>query len=56
MEAEFGVRYGYQGMYSLLAGLGVRPKVPRPVAAKADPAAQEAWKRGGLAKPSPGPA
>jgi len=54
VEAEFGVGYGYQGMCSLLAGLGVRPKVPRPIAAKADPAAQEAWKRGGSPPPSRG--
>ena len=46
VEREWGVAYSYQGMYALLAGLGVRPKVPRPMAAKADPAAQEAWKRG----------
>lgn len=46
VEREFGVRYRYHGMYDLLARLQVHPKVPRPTAAKADPAAQAAWKRG----------
>ena len=48
VEEEWGVRYCYKGMYALLARVGVRPKVPpRPAAEKADPEAQEAWKRGG---------
>src|SRR6059058_5890214 len=47
VRATWGVAYRYQGMYALLARLGVHPKVPRPVAAKADAAAQARWKRGG---------
>jgi transposase len=47
VEAEYGVTYRPGGFSTGLRRLGVRPKVPRPVAAKADPAAQEAWKSGG---------
>src|ERR671933_2065277 len=43
---EFGVSYRYDGMHTLLTRLGVHPKVPRPTAAKADPAIQAAWKKG----------
>jgi len=46
VEQQWGVEYRYKGMYALLARLGVRPKVPRPAAEKADPEVQEAWKRG----------
>ncbi len=46
VEREFGVRYTYWGMRTLLHRLKIGPKVPRPLAAKADLAAQEAWKRG----------
>jgi transposase len=43
----YGVTYRPGGMWSALHRLGVRSKVPRPVAEKADPVAQEAWKQGG---------
>jgi transposase len=47
VAATFGVRYTASGMRSLLHRLGCRPKVPRPIAAKANPGAQAAWKKGG---------
>lgn len=47
VAAEYGVRYRYKGMHAALHRLGVHPKVPRPVAEKADLATQEAWKQGG---------
>jgi transposase len=47
VEATYGVAYRPGGLYTALRRLGVRPKVPRPVAEKADPAAREAWKQGG---------
>ena len=47
VEAEYGVGYRPGGFYTALHRLGVRPKVPRPVAEKADAAAQTAWRSGG---------
>ena len=47
VEATYGVRYRPGGLWSALHRLGVRPKVPRPIAERADPAAQEAWRQGG---------
>lgn len=44
----FGVTYTEGGMDSLLERLRCKPKVPRPLHEKANLAAQEAWKRGGL--------
>jgi transposase len=51
VQEEYGVAYRYQGLYAVLARLGVHPKVPRPRAAKADPKVQEDWKKGGLRRP-----
>ena len=47
VAAESGVAYRPGGLSPGLRRLGVRPKVPRPVAEKADRARQEAWKQGG---------
>jgi transposase len=47
VEAEYGVAYRPGGFYTSLHRLGVRPKVPRPMAERADPAAREAWRSGG---------
>jgi transposase len=49
---RWGVRYTEGGMYALLTRLGCGPKVPRPVHAKADTAAQARWKKGGSRRPS----
>jgi transposase len=47
VESTYGVGYRPGGFYTALHRLGVRPKVPRPVAEKADPAARAAWRAGG---------
>jgi len=47
VAGEYGVAYRPGGFWSALHRLGVRPKVPRPVAEKADVATQEAWRQGG---------
>ena len=47
VESAYGVGYRPGGFYTALHRLGVRPKGPRPVAEKADPAAREAWRVGG---------
>ena len=46
IAAEYGVEYQVGGVYDLLARLRSRPKVPRPLHLKADPAEQERWKKG----------
>ena len=51
INREFEVPYRYDGIHTLLTRLGVHPKVPRPTATKADPAVQEAWKKGTSATP-----
>jgi transposase len=45
-ETQCGVTYTYWGMRSLLDRLKIHAKVPRPVNPKADPAVQDAWKKG----------
>ncbi len=52
VEERWGVAYTEGGMYALLQRLGCAPKVPRPVHAKADAAAQARWKKGGSRRPS----
>ncbi len=47
---EFGVAYSYWGIRSILDRLQIHPRVPRPVAANADLAAQDAWQKGGCGK------
>ena len=43
---RWGVRYTHKGMYSLMKGLGLGLKVPRPHSDKADAKQQMAWKKG----------
>ena len=49
---QYGVTYKMGGIYSLMHRLRCRPKVPRPMHAKADAEQQASWKKGGLTKPS----
>jgi transposase len=51
VQERFGVVYTVSGMHQLLRRLRCTPKVPRPLAEKADPVAQEAWKKGGARTP-----
>jgi len=46
VEARWGVKYSYDGMYSLMKRHKLGLKVPRPQSEKASPKKQEAWKKG----------
>lgn len=48
VEETYGKRYTRAGMYSLFRRSRFKKKVPRPMAAKADQGAQDAWKKGVL--------
>lgn len=48
VEAQWGVCFRVSGMASVRERLKIHPKVPRPRAEKAEVAAQEGWKKGGL--------
>lgn len=51
LEEQTGIRYSPWGMRWVLARLGLRPKVPRPLAAKASLEQQAAWKGGASRRP-----
>ena len=46
VERQWGIHYTYWGMRHVVQRLGLKKKVPRPLAAKASLPAPEAWKRG----------
>ena len=46
LAEEFGARYTVDGVYALLHRIGYRSLAPRPKHRKADPEAQEAFKKG----------
>jgi transposase len=46
----WGIYYTYWGMRTVLDRLHIHPRVPRPLAAKADLELQESWKKGGSHK------
>jgi len=54
VKEQFGATYSPGGAYKFLRRLRLAVKVPRPMSDKAGPARQEAWKKGGFAKASPG--
>lgn len=45
IEGQWGIHYGYRGIYRLVHRLGLRLKVPRPQSERANPRAQAAWKK-----------
>lgn len=51
----FAVGYRPGGVSSLLGRVRCHPKVPRPLHERADPAAQEEWKKGASRRRSPTP-
>jgi transposase len=51
VRERFDAVYTVSGMHQLLRRLRCRPKVPRPLAEKADPAAQAAWQGGAALRP-----
>lgn len=50
VKQEFGITYTYWGIRSVLDRLKIHPREPRPLAAQADLAVQEAWKKGGCGR------
>jgi transposase len=48
VEQRFGVSYTYWGICSMFRRKRWKKKVPRPIAAKTDREAQEAWEKGAL--------
>jgi transposase len=55
VKDAFGAAYTDSGMHQLLRRLRCKPKVPRPLAERADPQAQDAWKGGAVPRRSPQP-
>jgi transposase len=51
VERQWGIRYTYWGMRHVVQRLGLKKKVPRPLAAKASLPEQEAWKGGASRTP-----
>jgi transposase len=51
VSEQFGVTYRPKGIYGLLRRVRCHPKVSRPIHIKANPEAQEAWKKGAWAQP-----
>ncbi len=47
VERVFGIRVSIASMWTTVRGMGFRQKVPRPAHAKADPEAQERFKKNG---------